>query len=53
MSLSLERIPPITKTNSVEGLAGNENIGAFPTVTSKTTIPPEAFLANLIEEHSV
>ena len=43
----------LAKTVSIEGTTGNDNMGAFPAATNKTTIPSDALLANLTEEGSV
>ena len=43
----------LAKSNSVEGLTGNENFGSFPAATAKTTIQADALLKNLTEEGSV
>jgi hypothetical protein len=43
----------LAKIDSIEGITGNNNIGAFPAATNKTTISPEALLANLTDEGSV
>ena len=39
----------LAKSNSVEGLTGNENFGSFPAATAKTTIQADALLKNLTD----
>ena len=43
----------LAKTVSIEGTTGNDNMGAFPAATNKTTTPSAALLANLTEDGSV
>lgn len=43
----------LAKTVSVEGVASNNNIGAFPATTNKSSLSPEALLTNLTEQDSV
>jgi hypothetical protein len=43
----------LAKTVSVEGVASNDNIGAFPATTNKSSLSPEALLTNLTKQDSV